>query len=100
MLEEFLGRAGDFIQHSPHLAVLAVFVGGVLTASSPCVLVMIPLMMSFVAGQKKDVEVGPRRAFVYSLIFVLGLSITFTVLGVVALAARPAVVLPGGRRRG
>jgi cytochrome c biogenesis protein CcdA len=86
MLEDFLGQAGQYIQHSPHLAVLAVFVGGVLTASNPCVLVMIPLMMSFVAG-RKEVEVGPWRAFLYSLVFVLGLSITFTLLGIIAALA-------------
>jgi cytochrome c biogenesis protein CcdA len=86
MLEEFLGRAGEHIQHSPHLAVLAVFVGGALTASNPCVLAMIPLMMSFVAGQK-DLKVGPLRAFLYSLVFVAGLAITFTLLGVVAALA-------------
>jgi len=86
MLEEFLGRAGEYIQHSPHLAVLAVFVAGVLTASNPCVLAMIPLMMSFVAGQQ-ELQVGPLRAFVYSLVFVLGLAITFTVLGVAAALA-------------
>jgi cytochrome c biogenesis protein CcdA len=86
MLEEFLGRAGEYIQHSPHLAVLAVFIGGVLTASNPCVLAMIPLMMSFVAGQQ-DLKVGPLRAFLYSLVFVAGLAITFTVLGVAAALA-------------
>lgn len=86
MLEELLGRAGEHIQHSPHLAVLAVFVGGVLTASNPCVLAMIPLMMSFVAGQR-DLTVGPLRAFLYSLVFVAGLAITFTVLGVAAALA-------------
>jgi cytochrome c biogenesis protein CcdA len=86
MLEEFLGRAGEYIQHSPQMAVLAVFVGGVLTASNPCVLAMIPLMMSFVAGQK-DLRVGPLRAFLYSLVFVAGLAITFTALGVAAALA-------------
>jgi len=86
MLEEFLGRVGEYIQHSPHLAVLAVFVGGVLTASNPCVLAMIPLMMSFVAGQR-DLKVGPLRAFLYSLVFVAGLAITFTFLGVAAALA-------------
>jgi cytochrome c biogenesis protein CcdA len=86
MLAEFLGRAGEYVHHSPYLALLAVFVGGLLTACAPCVLAMIPLMMSFVAGHK-DLKVGPLRAFVYSLIFVLGLSITFTALGVVAALA-------------
>jgi cytochrome c-type biogenesis protein len=86
MLEELLSRASEHIHHSPHLAVVAVFVGGVLTASNPCVLAMIPLIMSFVAGQR-DLKVGPLRALAYSLVFVLGLSITFTVLGVTAALA-------------
>ncbi len=86
MFESFLAGAGQYIQGSPWLAIVAVFVGGVLTASNPCVLAMIPLMMSFVAGQK-DQKIGPLRALLFSLVFVLGLGITFTVLGVVAALA-------------
>ncbi len=86
MLDQFLAGAGQYLHGSPHLALAAVFVGGVLTASSPCVLAMIPLMVSFVAGQK-DLKVGPLRALLYSLVFVLGLSITFIILGMAAALA-------------
>ncbi len=86
MLEQFVNSAGDYIHTSPWLAVAAVFVGGILTAAAPCVLVMIPLMMSYVAGQR-DEGVGVLRAFGYSLVFVLGLAITFTTLGMVAALA-------------
>ena len=82
----FLDGVGQYIQTSPLLALAAVFVGGLLTASNPCVLAMIPLMMSFVAGEE-GVKVGPARALLHSLLFVLGLSLTFTVLGVVAALA-------------
>jgi cytochrome c-type biogenesis protein len=82
-LEEFASRAGDYIHTSPWLAVAAVFLGGMITASNPCVLAMIPLMMGFVAGRKNP-PVGPLRALGFSLAFVAGLSITFTVLGVTA----------------
>jgi cytochrome c biogenesis protein CcdA len=82
-VEEFASRAGEYIHTNPWLAVVAVFLGGMITASNPCVLAMIPLMMSFVAGRKEQ-AVGPLRALGYSLAFVLGLSITFTVLGVTA----------------
>ena len=82
-MEEFASRAGEYIHTNPWLAVVAVFLGGMITASNPCVLAMIPLMMSFVAGRKEQ-AVGPLRALGYSLAFVLGLSITFTVLGVTA----------------
>lgn len=71
---------------NPWLAVVAVFVGGMLTASNPCVLAMIPLMMSFVAG-RRDEKAGIGRAFLLSLVFVSGLSITFTALGMMAALA-------------
>jgi cytochrome c biogenesis protein CcdA len=68
------------------LALLAVFIGGMLTASNPCVLAMIPLMMSVVAGRKEE-KSGVARAFIFSLVFVVGLAIVFTALGMVAALA-------------
>jgi cytochrome c biogenesis protein CcdA len=86
MLTDFVNNAGQYIQTNPWLAIIAVFVGGVLTAASPCVLVMIPLMVSFVAG-RREAGIGILRAFLYSLVFVLGLSLTFTLLGMIAALA-------------
>ena len=83
MLESFIQGAGDYIHTNPWLAMVAVFVGGILTASNPCVLAMIPLMMSFVAGGRDNAS-GFLRSLGYSLLFVLGLAITFTALGLVA----------------
>ena len=86
MLDSLVANAGQYVQASPWLALLAVFVGGILTASNPCVLAMIPLMMSFVAGRKEE-KPGVLRAFLFSLIFVLGLAMTFTALGMIAALA-------------
>lgn len=86
MLDQFVANAGQYVTASPHLALVAVFVGGMLTASNPCVLAMIPLMMSFVAG-RRDEKPSVLRAFFFSLAFVLGLSITFTAMGMVAALA-------------
>ncbi|HUU03681.1 MAG TPA: cytochrome c biogenesis protein CcdA [Myxococcota bacterium] len=86
MLEQFVNQAGDYIHTNPWLAIVAVFVGGVITASNPCVLAMIPLMMSFVAGQRQE-NVGVLRSLVLSLCFVLGLAVTFTALGMLAALA-------------
>jgi len=77
---ELTKNVGQYLHGSPWLAVLAVFVGGMLTASNPCVLAMIPLMMGFVAG-RRDGKPGVLRAFGLSLVFVLGLGITFAILG-------------------
>jgi cytochrome c biogenesis protein CcdA len=83
---ELTKNVGQYLHDSPWLAVLAVFVGGMLTASNPCVLAMVPLMMGFVAG-RRDGKPGVLRAFGLSLVFVLGLGITFTVLGMTAALA-------------
>jgi cytochrome c biogenesis protein CcdA len=86
MLEEFVQNAGEYVHTNPWLAIVAVFLGGVLTASNPCVLAMIPLMMSFVAGRREE-GTGVLRAFLYSLVFVAGLSIMFVILGMIAALA-------------
>jgi len=86
VLDELVTNAGQYIHTNAWLAIVAVFVGGIVTASNPCVLAMIPLMMSFVAGRKEE-KPGVRRAFFFSFVFILGLAVTFTVLGMVAALA-------------
>lgn len=65
----------------PLLAFGAVFLAGVLSSASPCVLATIPLVVGFVGGYSD----GDRwKAFRYSLTFILGLSLTFTAFGAAA----------------
>ncbi len=65
----------------PLLAFGAVFLAGVLSSASPCVLATIPLVVGFVGGYAQ----GDRwKAFRYSLAFILGLSLTFTAFGAAA----------------
>ncbi len=78
---EFLSQTAQFIQGQPLVAYLAVFLGGIVSSSSPCVLVTIPLVIGFVGGYA---EGDKRRAFLFSLVFILGLSLTFTALGAIA----------------
>ena len=85
-LDQIVGNAEQIITTNPWLAVVVVFLGGLLTASNPCVIAMIPLMMGFVAGQKEP-RPGVLHALGYSSVFVLGLSITFTILGMIAALA-------------
>jgi cytochrome c biogenesis protein CcdA len=81
-MESLFGDVSALLQHSPWLAIVAVFLGGVTTALNPCVLAMIPLLMGVVAGNKETTTV--RRSLVFSLFFVLGLAITFTALGLIS----------------
>jgi len=81
-MESLFGDIQQLLQHSPWLAVVAVFAGGVTTALNPCVLAMIPLLVSVVAGNRETTTI--KRSLVFSLFFVLGLAITFTVLGLIS----------------
>jgi cytochrome c biogenesis protein CcdA len=56
-------------------------VGGILSSSSPCVLATIPLVIGYVGGYSGG---DRRKAVLYSLNFIFGLSITFTILGTIA----------------
>ena len=81
-MSDLFGDIALLIQQNPGLAVAAVFTGGVTTALNPCVLAMIPLLMSVVAGRSETTTV--RRSLVFSLVFIVGLSLMFTVLGLVS----------------
>ena len=94
-VEQFIGNIEVYLQGNRWLAVAAVFTGGALSAAAPCVLIMIPLMMSYVAG-RDDRGGGALRAFGLSLLFVVGMSITFTAFGfVAALAGKLYGDIPG-----
>ena len=77
----FLDNIEQIVAAYPLLAFGAVFLAGVLSSASPCVLATIPLVVGFVGGYAD----GDRwRAFRYSLAFILGLSLTFTAFGAAA----------------
>ncbi|HEY5957222.1 MAG TPA: cytochrome c biogenesis protein CcdA, partial [Polyangiaceae bacterium] len=86
MLDAILGNVQGYLTTNPWLALVAVFLGGLLTASNPCVLAMVPLMLSVVAGQKNEkTSVGQAAGF--AGVFVVGLGITFTAMGMIAALA-------------
>lgn len=72
---------GQYLQGNPLVAVLAVFAGGLLSAASPCVLALMPMVIGYVGGHSQG---DRRKAMTYSLLFALGLSLTFTALGAIA----------------
>ena len=72
---------GQYVQGHPLLAVLAVFAGGLLSAASPCVLAIMPMVIGYVGGHSQG---DKKKALTYALLFALGLAITFTILGAIA----------------
>jgi len=91
-MEALLGNIQSIIQNQPGMAFIAVFLGGIVSASSPCVLAAIPLVIGYVGGYSG----GSRaKAALYSLVFILGLAMTFTLLGAAASAMGQALGFMG-----
>ena len=61
--------------------VFLVFLGGVMTSLSPCILSMLPVMLGYIGGLEKP---SKTKGFITSASFVLGLAVTFAILGIVA----------------
>jgi cytochrome c-type biogenesis protein len=80
-MESLLQNIGIIIENQAWLAFPVCFLGGIVSSASPCVLAMIPLIIGFVGGYA---EGSQKKAILYSLMFVLGLTITFTILGLIA----------------
>ena len=64
------------------LIILTFFGFGLLLALTPCVFPMIPILSGIIAGQGPGITT--RRAFTLSLIYVLAMSLTYTLAGVLA----------------
>ena len=63
---------------------LAAFLGGILTSFTPCSLSAASLAVAYVGGVEQK---GTSQSFRLSLVFALGTTLAFTVLGIVATAA-------------
>lgn len=72
---------------TPNLGILVALLGGVLSFLSPCVLPLVPSYLGFITGLSVD-EMSSRRrvAMVHSLLFVLGFTLVFMLLGAGATA--------------
>ena len=58
------------------------FLAGLALSLTPCVFPMIPILAGVIAGQGE--QVTTRKAFVLSLVYVLSMSLTYTLIGVLA----------------
>lgn len=80
-MQELLQSLADQAAAAPPLlTVLLVFLGGVVSSASPCVLAAVPLVVATVGGT----STSRSRAVVLSAAFVLGLAFCFTALGAIA----------------
>jgi thiol:disulfide interchange protein DsbD len=79
-------RLATLIADGGLLVVMAIFFGsGLLLAFTPCVLPMIPILSGIIAGQ--GAAATPRRSFMLSVVYVLGMALTYTIAGAAFAAA-------------
>ena len=72
------------------LAVMALFAGlGLLLSFTPCCLPMYPILSGIIVGQgnREGAALSNSRSFMLSVAFVLGMALTYTILGAVFAAA-------------
>jgi cytochrome c-type biogenesis protein len=69
------------LQTASLLAFVLAFLGGILTSLGPCNVATIPLIVGYVGGSR---ELSRSRSFSLSLVFAIGLALTFMLLGVAA----------------
>jgi len=71
----------ELLHPTSFLGYLLVFLGGIVTSIGPCNVAMIPLIVGYIGGSH---ELSRKKAFSISLVFALGLALTFVGLGVIA----------------
>src|SRR5574341_2262825 len=80
-MEDFLSRIEEYLQSAPLLALLAAYIGGVLTSFTPCVYPIIPITVSYIGARG---EGSKLKGFFLCLTHVLGIAVTYSALGAFA----------------
>jgi cytochrome c biogenesis protein CcdA len=81
MINEWLEALSVLIQNNAWLAPVMALLAGIITSVTPCALSSIPLVIGYVGGTSNN---DPKKAFRLSLVFAVGMAVTFTVLGTLA----------------
>jgi len=74
--------AGDAVAQSTVGIMLGAFVSGVLLTFTPCVLPMVPIVSSIIAGQGEDVT--KTKAVMLAVAYVMGTAVTYALMGALA----------------
>lgn len=77
-IDELLKGAEPSVSVGEMLTMLAAFGAGLASFSSPCVLPILPSFLAYMTGASEN----PHRGFLGGVAYALGLSITFTLLGI------------------
>ncbi|MFO7890484.1 MAG: protein-disulfide reductase DsbD [bacterium] len=80
-------RLADALENASVFAFIIVFMGGLLSSLTPCVYPMIPITLAVIGAQAGERKL---KGFILSLFYVLGIAVTFSILGI--LAARTGMI--------
>lgn len=83
-MEGLISGLTEVIRSSPWLAPFIALLAGILTSMMPCSLSTIPLVIGFIGGAETVDGSSSKRAWGLSLLFALGSTIVFCMLGMLA----------------
>ena len=81
MFEQLISNLQAYVQSGSAVAYLAAFIGGVLISFTPCVYPLLPVTVAIIGAEKAE---SKSKAFLLSLSYVIGVAITYSILGAVA----------------
>ncbi|HAW49977.1 TPA: hypothetical protein DCX16_03390 [bacterium] len=77
---ELADKIGLYLNFNPFLAIILVFLAGILSSFTPCVYPMIPIIVGYICGQGTPL----LNSFILSLLYVLGMACVYSILGIIA----------------
>lgn len=80
-MQNLLSGLEGYMQGAPLAAYIAVFIGGIVVSFTPCVYPVIPITISYIGAASAG---SKGKAFLLSLFYVLGISLTYSILGAIA----------------
>ena len=81
MFDQLIQNLAYHLKDSILLAPLIAYLGGLLVGFTPCVYPVIPVTVAFIGARSAN---SRTRSFLLSLFYVLGISLTYTLLGGIA----------------
>lgn len=80
-MQNIIFNFSNIISNNIYIALAAAFIAGIISSFSPCTLSSLPLLIGYIENNNTK---NKKSALMYSVIFSLGLVLTFTTLGIVS----------------
>lgn len=84
MEDQLLQILENSMNNKPLWAIFIAFAGGLISSISPCVLSILPIIIGYIGGYTED---KVSKAFVQSLLFIVGFTLVLTIVGLIAALA-------------